>query len=115
MAQTKPLWRRFVEMTPEELEAENADARARANAGTMTAAEIDERREAHEKAQQWTAQRAEQMTRLIRLANATGCPKDVPIVPWLIGKGLLVKTEDGYAFTDEAMRLPLTAISPDDG
>jgi hypothetical protein len=95
----RPLWQQFVEMTPEEVEAEQAADLARMRDGTMTEEEAGERAKAWEKAGEWQQQQANILERIDRLAQATSCPKDVHPVRWLIDKKLLIKTTDGYAFT----------------
>ncbi len=103
---TKPLWMQFVEMTPEEVEAEQARDLARMKDGTMTEEEADERAAAWEKAAEWQEKEADALERLGRLADATGCPEGVSPVRWLLDKSLLVETADGYAFTAKATTRP---------
>ena len=107
----KPLWRRFAEMTPEEIEAEEASDLAHMRDGTMNEVEARERAEAWEKASEWRNQQAVALRSVKRLADATGCPKDVPLVRWLIDKGLLVEKPNGYDFTEKA-RVLLKRLEP---
>ena len=97
---TKPLWQKFIEMTPEELDAEQASDLASMH--FMSDAEAQERADAYRKAGEWQIQEGEKLLRWGRLASATGCPEGAAVVPWLIAKGLLVASKDGYVLTDKA-------------
>ena len=99
---TKPLWRQFVDMSEKEALAEQATEFARLETGEMTEAERKERVAAWRRAAKWHADESDLL--MVRLARATGCPKNVPAVRWLIQQGLLVKAENelGFAFTEKA-------------
>jgi len=43
--------------------------------------------------------------KMAALAAATSCPDKSPVVPWLLRKGLLVDTDNGYVFTEKANTL----------
>jgi hypothetical protein len=49
---------------------------------------------------------AEFQVRIVRLAQATGCPEGTPVLPWLVKRGLMrrdgITAPLGYAFTDKA-------------
>jgi hypothetical protein len=86
------LTERVLAMTPEELAVERER-----DCGSLNLIEFKERAAA------WRAvfdrdhdqKKAEHEERAHRLANATGCPKNKPVIPWLIRKGLLMKTPSG--------------------
>ena len=73
---TEPLWKRFAAMTNEEVEAMRAADLAALERGDLS-------------------KRAKVLTCAIRLAQATGCPEDEPVFPWLIKRGLAVQHDDG--------------------
>jgi hypothetical protein len=98
---TKPLWRQFYEMTPEECEAEKAEDLRRMRSGEMTEDEALERAQAWRLAGDAKGKEADELERLGRLANASGCPKGAPVIPWLIEKGILVKTDGRYLLTKQ--------------
>ena len=41
---------------------------------------------------------ADSLENLDRLANAAGCPPDVPTIPWLQERGLIEEVDDGWRF-----------------
>jgi hypothetical protein len=112
---TKPLWRQFVDMSEEEALVEQATEFACLETGEMTEAKRKERVAAWRRAAKWHADESDRLKKMVRLARATGCPKNVPVVRWLIRQDLLVKAENefGFAFTDKANELHVVADNDD--
>jgi hypothetical protein len=106
MAEAKPLWLQYYEMSPQEAEAQRARELAAMQSGEMSEDEAMERAAAWRKAQaqpQAREREAASLEKLGRLARASGCPRGTPVIPWLIEHGLLESNGDGgYRLTARA-------------
>ena len=98
---TKLLWQQFYEMTEEQAKAEQAEDMRRLQSGEMSEDEALERAAAWDRAGQQQRAEADAQLRVVQLARAAGCPKDAPVIPWLLEKGLIVKTDGRYVITKQ--------------
>jgi hypothetical protein len=87
----KVTWIDLWKMTDAEQRAFKAKYRARFEAGEMTPDEI------RAIGEEWAKLAAHEMATadldfdMIRLARATGCPDDAPVIPWLLERGLVAR------------------------
>jgi hypothetical protein len=103
MTTTMPLWQRYAQMTPEQFNAEVTRNIERMKSGEISAGEADELHAAMGRAIEHQKKQLEHVERIGRLARATDCPANKPILPWLVKKGLLARTpSDEYYFTPKA-------------
>ena len=88
---SKVTWIDLCKMTDAEQRAFKAKYRARFEAGEMTQDEI------RAIGEEWAKLAAHEMAagnldfNMIRLARATGCPDDAPVIPWLLERGLVAR------------------------
>jgi hypothetical protein len=82
-------WVNLVEMTKEELATVEADERAAAWGPAALNHEMQ----------------AYLLSKLNKLAHATGCPADRPPIRWLIEQGVLIEDGSRFLFSDNADEL----------
>lgn len=104
------VWQQLAEMTPDEREAEFQQMCA----GEISKAEATKHAVAWILDGKWMREQATGLTQIVRLADATGCPKGTPPKEWLLDKGLLLEALDHYEVTPEALALlaPLSPATP---
>ena len=100
---SKPLWQQFYEMTEKQAQEVQAEDLRRIRSGEMSPHEAEERARAWRRASEQQLREAETQFELCKLARATGCPDQTPVIPWLLERGLVVEHPDGgYVMTAKA-------------